>query len=101
MNSSKARFLFILPPVYLLAVIVSIVQAFDYTGRIESDWVLVVIGLTLPWSIVTVFFMWALFHGAGLEFFTVLFLVFAVINAFIMFRISSAICKRYEKKNAG
>lgn len=75
-------------------------MAFDFTGRINSDWVLVLIGLTLPWSIVSVFFMWSLFHGAGLGFFTVLYLVFGGINTFILYCISSAICKYYEKKNA-
>ena len=98
---TRSKVLFILPLVYLLAVIVSIVLAFDYSGSIDSDWVLVLLGLTLPWSIVSVFFVWSLIHGAGLEFFTVMFLVFAGINTFILFRISSAICKYYEKKNAG
>lgn len=100
MNLLKSKFLFILPVIYLLAVIVCVLLAFDFTGRINSEWVLVLIGLTLPWSIVSVFFMWALIHGAGLEFFTVMYLVFAGINAFILHCIGSAICKYYEKKNA-
>ena len=98
--SPKLKLLFILPVIYLLAVIVCVVLAFDFTGRINSEWVLVLIGLTLPWSIVSVFFMWSLIHGAGLEFFTVLYLVFAGINTFILYRTSSVICKYCEKKNA-
>ena len=96
----KSKLPFILPVIYLFAVIVCVLLAFDFTGRVHSEWVLVLIGLTLPWSIVTVFFMWSLFHGAGLEFFTVMYLVFAGINAFILYLISAAICKYYEKKNA-
>jgi hypothetical protein len=76
MNLLKSKFLFILPALYMLVIIVCISLAFDFKGRIHSGWTLVLIGLTLPWSIVSVFFMWALFHGAGLEFFTVMYLVF-------------------------
>ena len=95
----KSKFPFILPVIYLLAVIVCVLLAFDFTGRINSEWVLALIGLTLPWSVVSVFFMWSLVHGAGLEFFTVMYLVFAGINAFIIYLISSAICRDNEKKN--
>jgi hypothetical protein len=88
--------LYILPAIYLIAVIVCIGLAFDYSGQIDSDWILVLLGLTLPWSIVSVLFMWALFHGAGLEFFTVVYLLFAGINAVILNRTGAAISKRYR-----
>jgi hypothetical protein len=46
---------------------------------------MVLIALTLPWSIVSVLFAWALIHGAGLEMFTIIYLAFAGINAYIMY----------------
>ena len=98
--NSKLKLLSILPVIYLLAVIVCVLMAFDFAGSINSEWVLVLIGLTLPWSIVSVFFVWSLIHGAGLGFFTVLYLVFAGINTFILYCISAKICKYYEEKNA-
>jgi len=79
---------FIIPVVYLLTVIIYIVLAFDFEGRLNSDWWLVLCAFTLPWSLVSVIFMWALFHGAGLEFFTVMYLFFAVINAFLIYLIA-------------
>lgn len=99
-NLLKSKLLLILPALYLLAVIVCILLAFDFTGRINSEWTLVLIALTLPWSIVSVVFMWALFHGAGLEFFTVMYLVFAGLNVLVFYLIWSAIRKYYEKNSS-
>ena len=96
MKTLGSLLLYIIPVIYLIAVIVCIGLGFDYSGRIDSDWVLVLMGLTLPWSIVSVLFIWALIHGAGLEFFTVMYLLFAVINAVILNRIGAAISKRYR-----
>ena len=96
-----SKLLFIVPVTYVLAVIGCVLLAFDYTGRIDSGWVLVLICLTLPWSIVSVLFVWSLIHGAGLEFFTVMYLLFAGINAFILYRISSAIYRSYKKEARG
>ena len=101
MSLVRSKFLSIVPALYMLAVIVCILLAFDFTGRVHSEWTLVVIGLTLPWSIISVFFMWALVHGAGLELFTVMYLAFAGINAFILYLICSKVRKHYEKKTIG
>jgi hypothetical protein len=92
------KFLFVVPVTYLLAVIGCVLLAFDYTGRIDSGWVVVLICLTLPWSIVSFIFMWSLFHGAGLGFFTVMYLLFAGINAFILYRISLVIYRSFKKE---
>ncbi len=73
---------------YLILVIICILLAFDYEGRLNSDWWLVLCAITLPWSLVSIIFMWALFHGAGLEFFTVTYLLFAAINTFLIYLIA-------------
>lgn len=93
MSFLKAKFPVIIPAVYMVAVVVSIVLAFDYSGRV-SGWLFVLFGLTLPWSLVMVLFMWALVHGSGLEVFTVFFLLFGGINTLILYRVCSAI-RRY------
>jgi hypothetical protein len=79
----------VIPAVYFLAVLVCLLIAFDYDGymRSSSAWLGAVV-LTLPWSLVSVIFMWALFHGAGLEFFTVMYLLFAAINAYLLYRMA-------------
>ena len=78
---------YIIPLVYLMLVVFCILMAFDYKGSLNSDWWLALCALTLPWSLVSVIFMWALFHGAGLGFFSVMYLVFATINAFFIYLI--------------
>ena len=46
--------------------------------------------LTLPWSIISVVFMWALVHGAGLGFFAVMYFSFAIINSFFIYKLFGA-----------
>jgi hypothetical protein len=82
---SKPKWPFVIIAFYLLAVVVCIFLAFDFDGRINTTWTLAVIVLTLPWSFVTVIFTWSLIHGAGLEFFTVMYLVFAGINSLLFY----------------
>lgn len=96
MSFLKSKFPLIIPAIYMLAVVVSILLSFDYSGRV-SDWIFLLMGLTLPWSIVTVFFMWSLFHGAGLEFFTVMFLLFGGINTFILYLLCSVIRRNLDR----
>lgn len=63
-------------------------MAFDFKGSINFDWWLVLCGLTLPWSFISIIFIWALMHGAGLEFFTIMYLFFASINAWLIYLIT-------------
>jgi hypothetical protein len=65
---------------YLIAVVVSIFMGFDFKGSIDLGWTLALIILTLPLSLVSILFAWALIHGAGLEFFAWMYLTFAVVN---------------------
>jgi hypothetical protein len=66
--------------IYLLAVFGCTPMAFDFSGRIDMVWTLVLIVLTLPCSLVSILFAWGLIHGAGLEFFTLLYSTLAVLN---------------------
>jgi hypothetical protein len=62
-------------------------MAFNYKGSLNSGWWLALSALTLPWSLIGFIFIWALIHGAGLEFFTIMYLFFALINAYLIYRI--------------
>jgi hypothetical protein len=73
--------------IYLLAVVSCIFLAFDFAGAINFNRTLALIVLTLPWSTVSIVFGWALFHGAGLEFFAFMYLAFAGLNSFIFYRL--------------
>ena len=86
LKTPRSKTALIIITVYLSAVVTCIVLAFDFIGRIEFEWTLVLIGLTLPWSLVSVVFAWALIHGAGLEFFTFMYLCFAGINSGIFYK---------------
>src|SRR5262245_35335953 len=86
MATSKPKFPLVVIPIYLLAVVACIFLAFDYAGAINFGWTVALIGLTLPWSLVSIVFAWALIHGAGLGFFTFMYLAFAGLNSFIFYR---------------
>jgi hypothetical protein len=66
--------------IYLVAVIACIPMAFDFSGSIDWAWTLVLIVLTLPCSLVSILFAWGLVHGAGLEFFSLVYLTLATLN---------------------
>lgn len=77
---------YIFPLIYLILVIICILLAFDYRGSLNSNWWLILSALTLPWSLIGFIFIWALIHGAGLEFFTIIYLFFASINVVLIHR---------------
>lgn len=74
----KARF--VISTIYLIAVVVCVFMAFDFRGAINDVWTLILFLLTLPGSFLTVPFLWALFHGAGLEFFAFIYFMSAILN---------------------
>jgi hypothetical protein len=82
-NFLKKQYIF--PFTYLILVVICILLAFDYEGSLNSSWWLALCAITLPWSMISLIFVWALMHGAGLEFFTVMYLSFAAINAFLIY----------------
>jgi hypothetical protein len=85
MKISNRRSTITIIAIYLLAVILCILFAFDFAGAINFNMTLVLIGLTLPWSLVSIMFVWALIHGAGLTFFAGMYLVFAIFNSLIFY----------------
>lgn len=98
METLRTKLPFIVITIYLLAVIVCIFLAFDFAGQINLNWTLVLIALTLPWSIVSIIFAWSLIHGAGLEFFTFMYLLFAGLNSLIFYKLYSR--RRSQEKRA-
>src|SRR5688572_6926872 len=72
---------------YSLVVLVLVLLAFDFDGRIRLGWTGVLIIATLPWSVVSIFFAWALIHGAGLEFYSFVYLTFGAINGQLLGRL--------------
>jgi hypothetical protein len=72
---------------YLGAVVMCVLRGFDFAGSIRPEWVLGLILLTVPWSLISVLFIWSLIHGAGLGFFSVMYGSFAVVNALLILRI--------------
>ena len=100
MRSLRGRLPSLIVFIYLIAVVLCISLAFDYAGAINFNWTLVLIGLTLPWSLVSVVFAWSLIHGAGLEFFTFMYLVFAGANSTIFCWLYSVFRKRALRARA-
>ncbi len=70
--------------IYLIIVIYFIFLAFNFKGSINSEWTIGLFLLTLPWSMVSIVFAWALIHGAGLGFFAVMYFVFACLNCVLI-----------------
>ena len=84
-------FRWLIPIIYVVAVLICLLIAFDFDGRMRSStaWLIAVV-LTLPWSLFSVLFIWALIHGAGLELFTGLYLLFALLNGYVLHRLLRA-----------
>jgi hypothetical protein len=72
--------------VYVLAVLILLVLGFGIDSEVSGLCFLMVIVMTLPWSIVSVLFLWSLAHGAGLGGFSSLYLLFGVINGYLLGR---------------
>ena len=98
MNFLKSNFPVIIPVLYLAVVFGCIFLAFDFAGAINASWTLLLIGLTLPCSLVSISFAWPLIHGAGLEEFALMYIAFASLNAFIIHYLCMRLRKRYERR---
>ena len=68
---------------YLAAVIVLTIRALGYS---DSDWLMVLIAATLPWSLVALLFLWSLIHGASPWLFWLVFVGGGAVNAFLWWR---------------
>jgi hypothetical protein len=97
MDTSRPKFPLAVIAIYLLAVVVCVSFAFDPAGAINLNWTIALIGLTLPWSLISIPFAWALIHGAGLGFFTIMYLAFACLNSYIFYRIYSSFRRKSKE----
>lgn len=95
MKTRDSKFPLIVIAIYLLAVVICVFLAFDFEGAIDTSWTLALIVLTLPWSLVSILFAWALIHGAGIEFFTFMYLAFAGLNSIIFYWLYSLSQRRH------
>jgi hypothetical protein len=85
---------------YLVGVAACIYLAFDFNGATNADMWLVLFVLTLPWSIISIVFIWALMHGAGLSFFACMYGTFALINSWLLYKLFCAIGNLRGKRNS-
>ncbi len=71
--------------------------AFDFSGAISPNWTFALFLLTLPWSLLTLPFVWSLIHGANLAFFAIVFLAGGAVNALVIYRLA----RRLEERRKG
>ena len=81
--------------VYAAAVLLLAIRVLGYGG---SDWLLVLIVLTLPWSLVSAVFLWSLIHGASLWLFWLVFLGGGAANAFLSYRYLPRVYARLSRR---
>jgi hypothetical protein len=81
--------------IYAAAVLLLAIRMLVYS---DGDWLLVLIVLTLPWSLVAVVFLWSLIHGANLGLFWLVFLGGGVANAFFFYRYLPRIYARLSRR---
>ena len=70
---------------YAVAVLVCTIRVVGYA---DADWLLPLLALTLPWSLISVPFVWSLGHGASLWFFWSVYLAGGAANALLLLRLS-------------
>ena len=81
--------------IYVVAVVVCTVRVLGYS---DSDWLLILIVLTLPWSLLSVVFIWSLIHGASLVLFWAIYLGGGALNAFIFHRYLPGLYARLRRR---
>ena len=69
--------------IYSGAVLVLTIRGLAYS---DGDALLILIALTLPWSLVCVVFLWSLIHGASVWLFWLVFLAGGAVNSFALYR---------------
>jgi hypothetical protein len=82
---------------YMAAVILCTVSVAGYDN---SDWLLVLLALTLPWSVVAVIFVWSLIHGASPVLFWLVFLGGGMANALLSYRYLPRVYARLRRRAA-
>ena len=69
-------------------------------GNADGDWLVILTILTLPWSLIAIFFVWSLIHGASLWFFWIVYLAGGAANAFLFHQYVPRLCARLSRKVA-
>ena len=69
---------------YVAVVVALTVRVLGYG---DGDWLIPLIVITLPWSVLVVVLLWSLIHGASLWLFWLVFLGGGAANAFLGWRI--------------
>jgi hypothetical protein len=82
---------------YGAAVLVCTIRTVGYS---DGDWLLVLIVLTLPWSLLSVLFIWSLMHGASLGFFWAVYLGGGAANAFLLYRYLPRLYARWRSRSS-
>jgi hypothetical protein len=86
-------------PVYWAAVVVCLNVASNQSESVAGPGWVAVFVLTLPWSLVPLFFTWALMHDqVGASFFVTLAIIFAILNSFLLYGVTSAVVRQGLKR---
>jgi hypothetical protein len=83
--------------VYGASVLLCTIRALGYA---DSDWLLVLIALTLPWSLISVAFFWSLIHGASQWLFWLVYLGGGTVNAVLFYRYFPRLYARLTRRAA-
>ncbi len=76
----------VLAVVYLAIVIALIFAAFDFRGAVHPIPLLVLVAMTLPFSVLSYIGIWALIHGADIGCFSIFYLTCAAVNVWLVGR---------------
>lgn len=72
---------------YIGLVALCIFLAFDFAGSTHAGFWCLLFLITLPWSLISIIFLWAIMQGAGLELFSAMYSGFGLINAYLIYRV--------------
>lgn len=78
------KFQYFIPVIYYLLVILCMSLTSNPKGNFNLGWAEILTILTLPWSILIVF-LWIVLHGDTLSVFPIMYLLFALINAILIY----------------
>jgi len=97
LNGRRNGVLVIAILVYAAAVLFCAIRGVGYA---DGDWLLVLLALTFPWSLISVVFIWSLIHGASLWFFWLVYLGGGAANALLIYRYAPRLYERLRHRAA-
>lgn len=99
MKRPVSKWSFVAAVVYFVSVVVTIFLAFDFDGYTNmTAWAILTL-LTLPWSVVSILFLWTISHGAGLEVFALMYGAFGLVNALLLYLLFRTLKFKAEDSN--